>query len=215
MLRAVALRAPAALAGLAVLLHASVSSGINILFDYTYATTPFSDGSSLTDPGVQARLAEAAAQFTPFTDDLSRIDESEWSPGNTWSARINDPNTGLPTSIPSLVVPEDTLVIYVGVRELGGTTAGSAGPGGWSISYNDPNWLDTVDFRGQTGEPSDTDFGPWGGHIAFDVNTILITAPPHGAAASPAPARWTSSPWRSTSSATSWASGRRGRSRPW
>jgi hypothetical protein len=150
-----------------LLLHAPAAGAINFVFDYTYA-----GGTFLDDPGVMSLLDTAAAEFTPFTDNLARIDEADFGPPNTWSARIENPSTGAyPTDIPGLVVPEDTLVIYVGAMELGGTTAGSAAPGGWTIAYSDPNWLDTVDFRGQTGEPSNTDYGPWGGYISFDTTT--------------------------------------------
>lgn len=151
----------------ALLLHASAAGAINFQFDYTYATGTFVD-----DPAVRALLDSAAAQYSPFTDTLARIDEADFAPGNTWSARITNPTSGVsPTSIAGLIVPEDTLIIYVGARELGGTTAAQAGPGGWGIGFNDPNWLDTVDFRGQTGEQTDTDYGPWGGHISFDTTT--------------------------------------------
>jgi hypothetical protein len=150
-----------------LLLHPQPAAAINFVFDYSYA-----GGTFLTDPTVQALLNSAAAQYTPFTDNLARIDPADFGAPNTWSARIEDPTTGsYPTDIVDLVVPEDTLIIYVGAMELGGTTAGSAAPGGWTIAYSDPAWLDTVDFRGQTGEPTGTDYGPWGGYISFDTTT--------------------------------------------
>lgn len=151
----------------ALVLHASAAGAINFQFDYTYATGTFVD-----DPTVQALLDSAAAQYSPFTDNLLRIDEADFPAGNTWSARITDPTSGTnPTYIPGLVVPEDTLIIYVGARELGGSTAGQAAPGGFSLSATQQSWIDTVDFRGQTGEQTDTDFGPWGGYISFDTTT--------------------------------------------
>ncbi len=151
----------------ALLLHVPAAGAINFQFDYTYA-----GGTFIDDPGVQALLDTAAAEFTPFTDNLLRIDEADFAPGNTWSAITTNPTTGAsPLTIPGLVVPEDTLVIYVGAMELGGMIAGQAGPGGWSIGFTDPNWVDTVDFRGQSGEPTNTDYGPWGGYVSFDTTT--------------------------------------------
>lgn len=148
----------------ALSIQAAPAGAINFVFDYTYA-----GGTFLDDPAVQALLDTAAGQYTPFTDHLSRIDEADFAPGNVWSARIQDPSSGTyPTDIPDLIVPADTLVIYVGAMDLGGSAAGFAAPGGWTIAYSDSSWLDTVSFRGQTGQPSNTDFGPWGGYISFD-----------------------------------------------
>ncbi|HEX8200833.1 MAG TPA: hypothetical protein VF590_10115, partial [Isosphaeraceae bacterium] len=89
---------------------------------------------------------------------------------NTWSASFTDPGTGLTRTIANLVVPADTLILYVGGRDLSGTTVGSGGYGGYS-SRGTQEWLDTVHARGQTGALAGvpTDFGPWGGSISFDT----------------------------------------------
>lgn len=154
-------------AALVALAAARDAAAVNVLFDYRYA-----GGSFLDDPTVQGLLDTAAGQFAPLTDSLGRIDASEHQPLNSWDALFNDPSTGNPDSITDLVVPADTLVVFVGVRDLGGSLIGQASPGGASITFTaDANgfaWRDLVDYRGQTGEPSNTDFGPWGGWMSFD-----------------------------------------------
>src|SRR5690606_11131670 len=62
--------------------------------------------------------------------------------------------------------------IYVGARELGSTTLGEGGPGGYSASGS-AAWLDVIDLRGQIGGDSNppTDFATWGGTITFDITT--------------------------------------------
>lgn len=146
---------------------------IQIQFDYTYATGTFVD-----DPQVQALLDTAAAQFTMFTDTLDGIDVGGVPPPNTWDARITNPTTGVAGfSLGPIVVPDDTLIVFVGARDLGGTTAGQGGPGGYGVSYTTDAtgtaWLELVQSRGESGVFADpaSDFGPWGGAISFDTDT--------------------------------------------
>ncbi len=102
-------------------------------------------------------------------DDLAEITSSG---GNTWSASFPDPPTGNQVTVADLVVPADTLIVFVGARELDGNRAGVGGPGGFSASGSSA-FQDTVAARGESGAlgGSPTDFGPWGGSIAFDSDT--------------------------------------------
>lgn len=75
-----------------------------------------------------------------------------------------------------LVVPEDTIIVYVGARDLGGNTRGLAGPGGWGASAISQSWFDLIAGRGNPGaEPANpnaqTDTAPWGGTITFDIDS--------------------------------------------
>ncbi|MFD0895595.1 hypothetical protein KBB96_19315 [Luteolibacter ambystomatis] len=153
---------------LAVLLGAALPShALEIKLDYTYDTNGF-----FNQPGAKAAL-RAAADFyqTVLHDNLSRIDKSEWPAGNSWTAVIVHPGTGVQTNIPNLVVPADTIIVYAGGRPLGGA-AGYGGPGGYSLSGSS-GWANLVNSRGQAGALASpkTDFGPWGGMITFD-NTL-------------------------------------------
>ena len=149
----------------AALLVCCQSQAITITLDYTYDTNNFFGAN----PGAVTGLNAAAEAFTGFLDDLLAIE-----PGgsNEWSARFGHPGTGSSQSVDDLIVPADTLIIYVGGRDLPGMTLAYGGPGGFSISGTQ-EWLDIVRFRGETGAvpPDPTDFGRWGGSISFDSAT--------------------------------------------
>ena len=110
-------------------------------------------------------------------DNLLSINPAEF-PGNpTFSGVIFAPATGNVIFVENLVVPEDTIIVFVGSRVFSGNTAGRGGVGGASFS-NTPGWEKRVLGRGQPGAEfsSDqanrrTDMGLWGGQIAFDDDT--------------------------------------------
>ena len=89
------------------------------------------------------------------------------SGGNTWSLTVTHPSTGGALTLNNQSIPENTLLVFVGSRNM--SSLGIGGPGGYSSSGSDA-WLDLVAARGQTGmmDTSATDFGVWGGSITFD-----------------------------------------------
>lgn len=135
---------------------------ITFQIDYTYDVGGFFNAQSRRDilqmavGTVGARLADTLTAIAP-------------SGGNTWTAQFNNPATGALASIDNLAVPANTIIIYVGGRELGGNVLGQGGPGGFSISGS-TTWINNVLSRGQAGALASphSDFGPWGGSIAFD-----------------------------------------------
>jgi len=143
----------------------SVHAGITIQFDYSLDT-----GGFFTSQRKDV-LAKAADVFEIFTDDLDAI-----TPGsvgnitNTWTAKFTNPTSGIEELRVDLVVPADTLVIFAGARDLTGDTLGQGGPGGFSASGTQA-FVDTAKARGELGalDATPTDFGPWGGSIAFDT----------------------------------------------
>ena len=147
--------------GLLALAAASAAGGgVTIQFNYQY------DGGFFANhPERRATLEFAGACLARFADDLDPIVPSG---GNTWEARFYRPDDGVYMSVLNPVVPTDTLVVYAGGRDLGGSL-GVGGPGGWSAEGYTQAWFDTVDARGETGELGSpvTDFGPWGGTVAF------------------------------------------------
>ena len=152
----------------ALMLCCTLAQAIEIRIDYTYDTSNFFDTQEKRD------AIEAVAAFYGglLTDNLLRIDNSEFTSAS-WNATFTHPATGLQESVANLVVPEDVIIIYVGARELGGSVAGRAGPGGFGAS-GFQSWFDRLRGRGQAGaEASDsslrTDFALWGGSIAFDT----------------------------------------------
>ena len=69
-----------------------------------------------------------------------------------------------------LVVPEDTIIIYAGARDLGGNL-GWASAGSFNKSVFGGSAFDmALTTRGETGVGT-TDFAPWGGSIAVDTLT--------------------------------------------
>ena len=118
---------------------------------------------------------QAVADFygDMIDDNLLQIDSAEF-PGSSWSALFFQPTTGQSIFVPDLVVPEDVIIVYVGARELGGSTAGSAGFGVAGISNGSDAWKARLRGRGSAGaaildESDRTDFSLWGGSIAFDT----------------------------------------------
>jgi hypothetical protein len=108
-------------------------------------------------------------------DNLLRIDAAQF-PGCSWTAKPSHPATGLTIDIPNLVVPENTIIVYVGARDLGGNVRGLAGPGGWGGSSTNAGWFPLLQGRGSAGAANDTyslrtDYSLWGGSIAFDVDS--------------------------------------------
>jgi hypothetical protein len=101
---------------------------------------------------LQTRLADTLDAITP-------------GGGNSWSANFSNPSTGTSASVANLNVPANTLIIYVGAHDLGLSTLGLGGVGGFSASGS-AGWGNTVSTRGEAGAPG-SEFGPWGGSIAF------------------------------------------------
>ncbi len=145
---------------------------LTIQIDYTYDTTNFFNTHE------KRNAMEAVAKFygDMIQDKLLRIDAAEF-PGCSWAAKSAHPVTGQTIEIPNLVVPADTIIVYVGARDLGGDVRGYGGFGGWSGYWTDPGWFPLLVGRGSAAaatEPATlrTDFSLWGGSIAFDVDSV-------------------------------------------
>ena len=153
------------MAGALSLAGPGARANVTIQFDYTYDDGNFLSGANV---GRRAILEQAAGVFTTFiTDSLDLI-----NPGgaNTWTAEPFDPrNTNATLTISNLVVPANTLIVYVGASNLGGSTLGLGGAGGYEASGFTP-WFNTLQGRGQAGAllSTPTDYGPWGGTLAFN-----------------------------------------------
>ena len=144
----------------------SFAEAISIEFDYSYDTSNFFGNQAAKDA-----LERAAETFEPFYDTLSSIQSGG---PNTWSARFTHPATGDELSVWSPVVGYNRLKVYVGARNLAGSSLGEGGPGGYYVQGTQA-FLNTVVGRGEGNGtqwavkgPAAYDFGPWGGSIAFD-----------------------------------------------
>jgi hypothetical protein len=139
---------------------------INVLFDFRYDTGFFTN-----HPDRITTIRAAAADVgSRFTDTLAAITYPT-TPGDFWEAKFDRPGgVGQPEEIQNLLVPANTIVVFVGSRGLSGTqtveSSDRAVSGGFDFS-------NLVLGRGQPSSYSAgaTDFSPWGGSITFDSLT--------------------------------------------
>lgn len=98
-------------------------SALTIQIDYSLDDNNFFASQESRD------AIEAVAKFYGdlIQDNLLRIDPSEFSQAS-WTARPRHPATNQIEEMPDLVVPEDTIIVFVGSRVLSGNTRGIAGP---------------------------------------------------------------------------------------
>jgi hypothetical protein len=137
---------------------------LHFVFDYSLDTSGFFASAQrravldLAGQIIAARLEDSLAAITPG--------------GNDWVATLPDPGSGTTLTLSDLNIPADTLLVFAGGRNFGGTTVGEGGYGGWGgMGSND--WLDLVGSRGKAGALASppTAFGPWGGDVSFDTAT--------------------------------------------
>lgn len=146
----------------AFLATCGMQAQVVIQFDYSLDSNSF-----FSDPSRKTVLESAAtAILNRLQDSLTAI-----TPGgaNTWTANFSNPGTGAATTATDLSISAGVLKVYAGGYDLPGSAIGIGGPGGFSASGSG-GFLTTVSTRGQSGAPA-TEFGPWGGSIAFDTLT--------------------------------------------
>lgn len=144
----------------AELLEARQLLTITIQFDYSRDTNLFFDDTA------RRQILELAGETlgNQLNDNLLAIAPSG---GNTWSLNATNPSGTGSFTLSNRTIPEDTILVFVGSRNM--NSLGIGGPGGYSSSGSNA-WLDLVAARGQTGmlDNPETDFGLWGGSITFD-----------------------------------------------
>lgn len=175
--------APSPWTYLVVTLVPNIALGLEIQLRYDLDTNNF-----FQQAGAKEAM-EAAASFYEelITDELEAINPADFQVAGsftrTWTPTYLEPNNGdaetLITSAANLVVPADTLIIFVGGRAL--TTSGQGGPGGINFGNGDFSpfpWLNQLVNRGEDGavevlpsgaySANPTDFAPWGGTLFFN-----------------------------------------------
>jgi hypothetical protein len=146
-----------------------VLADVAITIDYTYDTSGFFNPTS--HPERRAAMEAAAATLSRLSDNLQAITPSG---NNTWKATFwNTDGSDNSTTLTNPAIAANTLVIYVGAGALGSGTLGIGAPGGFS-DRGVQTWLNTVSARGQAGAllAQPTDFGPWGGSVAFNADPV-------------------------------------------
>ena len=139
-----------------------LTASITIQFDYS------NDSNNFFNSTEKKSVLEAAATSLSsyINDSLSAIIPSG---GNTWKLTYSNPSTGASTEVNNPSINANTVLIYIGGRDLSGSTLGQGGSGGYS-SFGSSAWNSTVAYRGQSGAPNN-DFSCWGGSISFDNTT--------------------------------------------
>ncbi|MCH9698377.1 MAG: FG-GAP-like repeat-containing protein [Gammaproteobacteria bacterium] len=155
---------------LLLLIFSCPSFALSIQIDYSLDDNGFFDPA--TENGLRARhTLESVADFFSglLTDQLTTITSSG---NNRFTAVFQHPSDQYYVEMPLLKIPEDTLIIFVGSRDLEGSMLGYAGVGGY-IAQGHPDFLRNIANRGQSdptqGDKAE-DFAPWGGYLSFDSN---------------------------------------------
>jgi hypothetical protein len=146
-------------------LESRVVPAVNIRFDYSFDRSGFFD-----DPVRRTALEDAADAIGPYLGDA--LSEIIPTGTNTWRATFVDPSSRETRSIENPWIAASELVIFVGAAPIGPGELGIATAGGYSASGS-RTWLETVRARGQAGalQTPRTDYAPWGGSIAFDIDS--------------------------------------------
>ncbi|MCA9085618.1 MAG: matrixin family metalloprotease, partial [Planctomycetaceae bacterium] len=136
---------------------------LNIQIDYSFDTNQF-----FADSSRRAILEQVAFEYeSRITDSLDAITPSGQ---NSWTATFTNPSTGATGTVNNPTIPANTVIVYVGGRDLP-SGLGLGGPGGYSASGS-ASWFQAIEGRGEAGvvrnSTTDTDFAPWGGSISFD-----------------------------------------------
>jgi hypothetical protein len=147
------------------MLEERLTPAITIQIDYRFDSLGF-----FNDPARRIILQTAADTIAArLNDSLTAIVPAG---ADTWSASFSEPDNGSLASLPNLLLPADTILLFVGARNLpSGGELGEGGSGGFNVS-GDQSWVANVVARGQAGalgpDNEKTDFSSWGGSIAFD-----------------------------------------------
>lgn len=104
--------------------------------------------------------------ISKFSDQLTAIQPTGL---DQWTAKFLNPATGAQDTRNNLVIPANEILIFAGARGLNSGELGRGEKGGFSASSTSQAFVDAVKARGQTGAllSTATDFGPWGGTVAF------------------------------------------------
>ena len=178
-----------------VLSLGSRAAAINIVLDYSYDSSSFFSTSTNNGQQARATVQEAANFLSTILEDTfsSIVKPDDYISYNSqgggpvtysfnWVAAFNNPSTGSQVSLTNPATPANEYRIFVGARNLPGTTLGVGGPGGGGVSsggsYYTAAQLQEIQAIGDAfdtlvqsrGEPTG-EFASWGGALAFDTNT--------------------------------------------
>ena len=138
-----------------------LTPAVTIQFDYSRDVSGF-----FQDAGRKQVLEQVAAEIAPhLTTSLPAILNAG---ANGFSTRFFDPATGDKVTLPGVNIPADTIVVYVGGRDLAATEAAVGGSGAY-VSQGAPDFLNAIRHRNPAG------VSIWGGSIGFDLGQDWYT----------------------------------------
>lgn len=154
------------LVGFTVAALAGDAGALTLTLDYRYDTSGFFSASSVGGQARRAVLESSASLLESlFSDTLSAITPAG---ENQFYAQVTRPDNSVGAELANLVVPADEVFVFVGARDIGSGVLAVTSGGSYRAAGT-KDFLETVRARGQSGALLDpaTDFGPWGGSIAF------------------------------------------------
>jgi hypothetical protein len=166
---------------------------VNVVLDYSYDATNFfgAGNPNGATAWIQAKAAlEATASLYSgiLNDTLSSISKPANFQSSTfsgvafwdWSMTFANPATGANVTLNNQTIAADEFRVYVGARNIAGTTLGIGGPGGasWSSNNNGGGFTSgeiaqisniTASFSSAVEQRQETSgFAAWGGAVTFD-----------------------------------------------
>ncbi len=140
----------------ATALFCTGASAIPVVFDYSYDTGGF------FTPDRKNVVNLAASSFSGLA-----IDRGSIAPGgsDTWTWQFDNPTTGLTQSVVDPTIGAGELRVYLGARDLGGSTLGLGGSVGWSASGSSP-WINTLQNTNTSSA-----YKPFAGSISLSSTT--------------------------------------------
>lgn len=153
----------------------AVADAVTIQINYSFDSGNYFGAGSAQ----RARLEDAAAVFeNVLEDDLDAITPTgtyAFFIPESWQVSFRNPSTGGNATVDDLAVPADTIILYVGARNLSGGAISEAGFGGASLfTFPGSSFETAARTRGESGVGT-TDFAPWGGFLSVDTGTVFDT----------------------------------------
>jgi hypothetical protein len=148
-----------------------VPAAVTFSLDFSLDEWGLFDARTADGRAAQAAIQRAAQVLSDrLVDRLAPVAPAA---GDVWSPRIINPGTGLDVAAPGLTsLPAGAIKLYVGSRPLGLPDVANA-VAGFGSATGSAAFTTAIAARGQAGALTTpkTDYGPWGGSIAFDIDT--------------------------------------------
>lgn len=172
--------------GLVLQLVTGADAGVTIDFRYGDDPELFIDSTGFFDDAARKTLLDTAGAYVSslLGDQLTAIPASDLeNVENIWQASFQNPSNPLSELLTTLEleVPEDTLVIFVAGRTFADSSTLATADHGKTLPFKTSSvFEDLLDSRGQMGAlgTTPTDYGPWGGSIAFNIDRSWSFASP-------------------------------------